>query len=61
MSVDTKKRVLIIANELSPYTEFTDFAQILNQAGDQDFRLWPRSPCDHAPFRCYQRAPSQVA
>jgi starch synthase len=31
MSVDTKKRVLIIANELSPYLELTDFAQILNK------------------------------
>jgi starch synthase len=30
MSVDTKKRVLIIANELAPYLEFSDFAQILN-------------------------------
>lgn len=30
MSADAKKRVLIIASELSPYVEFTDFAQILN-------------------------------
>ncbi len=37
MSVDTKKRVLIIANELSPYTEFTDFAQILNKLAIKTF------------------------
>jgi len=29
MSADTKKRVLIIANELSPYTEFTDFSTVI--------------------------------
>lgn len=37
MSADTKKRVLIIANELSPYTEFTDFAQILNNLAIKTF------------------------
>lgn len=37
MSVDTKKRVLIIANELSPYLEFTDFANILNQLAVKAF------------------------
>ena len=37
MSADTKKRVLIIANELSPYTEFTDFAQILNKLAIKTF------------------------
>ena len=37
MSVDTKKRVLIIANELSPYIEFTDFAQILNRLAVKAF------------------------
>ena len=37
MSVDTKKRVLIIANELSPYTEFTDFANILNKLAIKTF------------------------
>ena len=37
MSGDTKKRVLIIANELSPYTEFTDFAQILNKLAIKTF------------------------
>jgi starch synthase len=37
MSTDTKKRVLIIANELSPYTEFTDFAQILNKLAIKTF------------------------
>ena len=37
MSVDTKKRVLIIANELSPYTEFTDFAHILNKLAIRTF------------------------
>ena len=31
MSADTKKRVLIIANDLSPYIELTDFAHILNK------------------------------
>lgn len=37
MSADTKKRVLIIANELSPYIEFTDFAYILNQLAVKTF------------------------
>ena len=37
MSVDTKKRVLIVANELSPYIEFTDFAQILNKLAIKAF------------------------
>lgn len=36
MSVD-KKRVLIVANELSPYIEFTDFAQILNKLAIKTF------------------------
>src|SRR5690606_11944765 len=31
MSANNKKRVLIIANDLSPYVELTDFAHILNQ------------------------------
>jgi starch synthase len=37
MSADTKKRVLIVANELSPYIEFTDFAQILNRLAIKTF------------------------
>ena len=37
MSADTKKRVLIIASELSPYLEFTDFAQILNKLAIKTF------------------------
>ncbi len=37
MSADTKKRVLIVANELSPYVEFTDFAQILNKLAVKTF------------------------
>jgi starch synthase len=37
MSADTKKRVLIIANELSPYLEFTDFATILNSLAVKAF------------------------
>lgn len=36
MSAD-KKRVLIVANELSPYIEFTDFAQILNKLAVKTF------------------------
>ena len=36
MSAD-KKRVLIVANELSPYIEFTDFAQILNNLAVKTF------------------------
>jgi len=37
MSGDTKKRVLIVANELSPYIEFTDFAHILNKLAIKAF------------------------
>jgi starch synthase len=37
MSVDTKKRILIIANELSPYLEFSEFAHILNQLAIKTF------------------------
>ncbi len=37
MSADTKKRVLIVANELSPYIEFTDFAHILNKLAIKTF------------------------
>ena len=37
MSVDIKKRVLIIANELAPYIEFTDFAHILNKLAIKTF------------------------
>ncbi len=37
MSADAKKRVLIVANELSPYLEFTDFAQILNKLAIKTF------------------------
>jgi starch synthase len=37
MSADTKKRVLIVANELSPYLEFTDFAQVLNKLAIKTF------------------------
>lgn len=37
MSADTKKRVLIVANELSPYLELTDFAQILNKLAIKTF------------------------
>ncbi len=37
MSADAKKRVLIIANELSPYLECTDFAQILNKLAIKTF------------------------
>lgn len=36
MSAD-KKRVLIVANELSPYIEFTDFAHILNKLAVKTF------------------------
>jgi starch synthase len=36
MSAD-KKRVLIVANELSPYLEFTDFAHILNKLAVKTF------------------------
>src|SRR6187401_918920 len=37
MSADAKKRVLIIANELSPYLESTDFANILNKLAIKTF------------------------
>lgn len=37
MTADAKKRVLIIASELSPYVEFTDFAQILNKLAIKTF------------------------
>lgn len=37
MSIQNKKRILIIANELSPYLEITDFAQILNQLAVKSF------------------------
>lgn len=37
MSIQNKKRVLIIANELSPYLEITDFAGILNQLAVKSF------------------------
>ncbi len=37
MSADSKKRVLIVANELSPYIEFTDFAQVLNKLAIKTF------------------------
>jgi len=37
MSADAKKRVLIVANELSPYIEFTDFAQVLNKLAIKTF------------------------
>jgi len=37
MSADAKKRVLIIANELSPYLESTDFAAILNKLSIKTF------------------------
>lgn len=37
MSVQTKKRVLVIANELSPYLELTDFASILNKLSVKTF------------------------
>lgn len=35
--MQTKKRVLIIANELSPYLEITDFSKILNQLAVKSF------------------------
>jgi starch synthase len=37
MSVDTKKRVLIVCNELSPYLEFSEFAAILNKLAIKTF------------------------
>jgi starch synthase len=36
MSVE-KKRILIVANELSPYLEYSDFAQILNKLAIKTF------------------------
>lgn len=35
--VDTKQRILIICNELSPYIEFTDFANTLNRLAVKAF------------------------
>lgn len=35
--MQTKKRVLIIANELSPYLELTDFSKIINQLAVKSF------------------------
>src|SRR6476659_7528227 len=37
MFADNNKRVLIVDNELSPYIEFTDFAQILNKLAIKTF------------------------
>lgn len=37
MSTQEKKRVLIIANELSPYLEITDFSDILNKLAVKTF------------------------
>jgi starch synthase len=37
MAIQNKKRILIIANELSPYLELTDFAPILNQLAAKTF------------------------
>jgi len=37
MSADAKKRILIVANELSPYLELTDFAHILNKLAIKTF------------------------
>jgi len=37
MSVQSKKRILIITNELSPYLEITDFATILNKLSVKTF------------------------
>lgn len=37
MSVQSKKRILIITNELSPYLEITDFANILNKLSVKTF------------------------
>lgn len=37
MSTQVKKRVLIIANELSPYLELTDFSAILNKLAVKTF------------------------
>ncbi len=37
MSIQNKKRILIITNELSPYLELTDFASILNKLSVKTF------------------------
>jgi len=37
MSIQSKKRVLIIASELSPYLEITDFAHVLNKLAVKSF------------------------
>jgi len=37
MSIQSKKRILIITNELSPYLEITDFANILNKLSVKTF------------------------
>ncbi len=37
MSIHNKKRVLIIANELSPYLEISEFANVLNQLAVKSF------------------------
>lgn len=37
MTVDTKKRILIICNELSPYLEFSEFANVLNKLAIKTF------------------------
>lgn len=37
MSIQSKKRVLIIANELSPYLDITDFAEVLNKLAVKSF------------------------
>lgn len=37
MTVDTKKRILIICNELSPYLEFSEFSNVLNRLAIKTF------------------------
>ena len=37
MSIQSKKRILIVTNELSPYLELTDFATILNKLSVKTF------------------------
>lgn len=37
MSIQNKKRILIITNELSPYLEISDFAQVLNKLSVKTF------------------------
>ncbi|MFT4062302.1 MAG: glycogen/starch synthase [Edaphocola sp.] len=37
MSIQSKKRILIITNEISPYLEITDFAKILNKLSVKTF------------------------